>query len=213
MKIKEVIKNGRAMFRVNDPHGPGRKRQRRFFRTRQEADAYIRRRRATVREFGIHFATFTPAQQAELATQLERLQRLGWTLGRAVEFIEAHGKTPPAARLETVARAFLLAKQAAACRPRYLRTLRASLERFLAGRREKPIAEVTAHEIREYITRNGWTPAAPQADSSPSATSPTSSTVCAAWPESWTAGRMTPCAIPSPATTWPGTATSWKPPP
>lgn len=89
MKIKAALKNGRARFRLNDPHGPGGKRQRRFLRTRQEAEACLRQRKETVRSFGVHFATLTPAQQAELATQLNRLQRLGWTLRRAVNSNEA----------------------------------------------------------------------------------------------------------------------------
>lgn len=75
-----------------------------------------------------------------------------------MSFVIAHGQLPPAVAIETVARAFLIAEQAAGNRPRYLRTLRASVEMLLTGRRDKPVAEVTAAEIREYITRNGWRP-------------------------------------------------------
>jgi integrase len=134
------------------------KQHRKFFRTEIEADDFIRTRKEDVREFGIHWRTWTPRERAEIFLEMERLQKLGWTLRAAVNFIEKQGKEPPAVRLGIVARDFLNAKQAAACSPRYLARLRASIAHFITGRRDKPIAEVTPAEIREYISRNGWAP-------------------------------------------------------
>ena len=73
-----------------------------------------------------------------------------------MDFIERHGKVPLSIALGVVATEFLSAKQAAGLRPRYLRTLRASISRFLINRREKLIFEISAAEILEYISRNGW---------------------------------------------------------
>ncbi len=134
------------------------KQQRKFFRKEADADDFIKTRKEDVREFGIHWRTWTPRERAEIFLELERLQKLGWTLRAAVDFVAKHGKEPPAVRLEIVARDFLNAKQAAGCRPRYLARLRASIGRFLVGRRDKPIADITPVEIREYISRNGWAP-------------------------------------------------------
>jgi hypothetical protein len=44
-------------------------------------------------------------------------------------------------------------------RPRSLARLRAVVDGLLVNRRQTPIAEVTAAEIREFITGNGWAPA------------------------------------------------------
>jgi integrase len=63
---------------------------------------------------------------------------------------------PPSISLGKVAAEFLTAKQNAGLRPRYLRTLRASINRFLINRREKTISEISPAEIQEYISRNGW---------------------------------------------------------
>lgn len=60
--------------------------------------------------------------------------------------------------LGTLAQEFIAAKQAAGLRPRYFKTLRASINRFLTNRREKMISEITPAEIQEYIARNGWKP-------------------------------------------------------
>lgn len=96
------------------------------------------------------------SERASLGYQLERLRKLGWNLPAAVDFIERRGKAPPSISLGVVAAEFLSAKKAAGLRLRYLRTLRASINRFLINRREKIISEISAAEILEYISRNGW---------------------------------------------------------
>jgi integrase len=92
--------------------------------------------------------------------QLERLKGLGWILAEAVDFVEKHGDafSTPDMTLGAVADEFLAAKATAGLRPRYLKTLRASIKRFQLGRGEKRIAKITPAEIQEYITANGWVP-------------------------------------------------------
>jgi integrase len=159
MKTTETTKRGKTVWRVNDPNGPGGKRQRRFFHSRADAESYVRQRKETVRAFGIHFATFTPAQQADLAAQLHRLRRMGWPdLRAAVDHLERLGRPGPALPLETVAREYLLAKQGAGLRPRSIGRIRVHMDRFLAGRREVPISELTPANVRQFIACNGWAP-------------------------------------------------------
>lgn len=76
-----------------------------------------------------------------------------------MDFIDKHGKAAPSLPLGTVADEFLKGKESAGLRPRYLKTLRASINRLLIGRREKLIADITPGEIQEYISSNVWLPA------------------------------------------------------
>jgi integrase len=158
MKIKKTVNHGKIRWRVNDPHGTDGKRQRKLFETKEAAERYARQKNADREAFGIHFATIPPSERAALAYQLQRLRALGWSLAAAVDFVERHGKAPPSIRLGKLSEEFFAARLAAGVRPRYLRTLRASINRFSINRREKVISEITPAEIQEYISRNGWAP-------------------------------------------------------
>lgn len=159
MKISKVLHNGKTRFRVNEAQGPDGKRQRKFFETREAAEQYVKQRTAETKAYGVHFATIPTTERAAIGYQLERLKTLGWTLAAAVDFIEKHGKAAPSLPLGTVAEEFLATKAVAGLRPRYVKTLRASINRFLLGRRQKVIADITPAEIQEYIASNGWLPA------------------------------------------------------
>jgi Phage integrase SAM-like domain len=156
MKIKKVINYGMIRRRVNDPRGTNGKRQRKFFETKEDAEHFIRQQKADRLAYGQHFAAIPPSERAAIGYQLERLRKLGRNLPAAVDFSERHGKIPPSVSLGVVAAEFLAAKKSAGLRPRYLRTLRASINRFLINRREKIISEIFVAEIQEYISRNGW---------------------------------------------------------
>src|SRR6185436_11797873 len=68
-------------------------------------------------------------------------------------------KAAPSLPLGTVADEFIAAKEKAGLRSRYLKTLRASINRFSLGRRQKLMADISPAEIQEYISSNGWQPA------------------------------------------------------
>jgi hypothetical protein len=137
MKIKKVIHHGRIRWRVNDPRGTNGKRQRKFFETKEAAERFTRQQEADRRAYGIHFTSIPPSERAALIYQLERLRKLGWNLAAAVDFIERQGKLSPSISLDKVAAEFVNAKRVAGLRLRYLRTLQASINRFLINRREK----------------------------------------------------------------------------
>jgi len=159
MKITKVINHGQTRYRVNDPTGEGGKRARKFFETREAAEAYVKERMQDTKAFGVHFASIPTEQRAEIAFQIQRLKNLGWTLADAVDCIERQGKPAPAMPLAKLATEFMQAKETSNLRPRYVKTLRASINRFLLGRREKLISQITPSEIQEYISSNGWKPA------------------------------------------------------
>ena len=161
MKITKTKHNGQIRYRVNNPHGPDGKRQRKFFDTREAAEDFAKERTKDTKAYGVHFTTIPTNERAAIVYQLERLNGLGWTLAKAVDFIEKHGElaAAPEIPLGTVADEFLTAKKAANLRPRYFKTLRASIHRFLLSRREKLVSKITPAEIQEYIGSNGWLPA------------------------------------------------------
>jgi integrase len=159
MKISKVLHLGNLRYRVNEAQGPGGKRQRKFFETREAAEHYVKQRTEETKAFGVHFATISVSERANISYQLERLKSLGWTLAATVDFVEKHGKMAPSLPLGTVAAEFLATKEAIGLRPRYVKTLRASINRFLRGRRQKLITDVTPAEIQEYISSNDWQPA------------------------------------------------------
>lgn len=160
MKISKVTNHGQIRFRVNEPQGPDGKRQRKFFDTREAAENYVKERTDDSKAFGIHFTTIPTKERAVIVYQLDRLKKLGWELPAAVDFIEKHGKafSLPSLTVGTVAGEFIAAKKSAGLRPRYVKTLAASINRFLINRREKLIADITPAEILAYISSNGWGP-------------------------------------------------------
>lgn len=155
MKISRVNHHGKTRYRVNDPHGEGGKRQRKFFETREDAEVYVKERREDVKAFGVHVATIPTEQRAAIAFQLKRLDDLGWTLADAIDCIQRQGKPAPAIPLAKLATEFIKSKESANLSRRYLKTLKASINRFLIGRRDRLIGEITAGEIQEYAYGNG----------------------------------------------------------
>ena len=127
-----------------------------FLKPKKTPNGLPSNKKADRHAYGVYFVSIPPSERAVLAYQMDRLRKLGWTLPAAVDFIERHGKMPPSIKLGSVAAEFLAAKKNAGLRPRYLRTLRASITRFLISRREKGISDISAAEIQEYIGGNGW---------------------------------------------------------
>jgi hypothetical protein len=88
--MQKTFDHSKRRYRVSfQDHGRLR---RKFFRTEAEADDFLKSRKEDVREFGIHWQTWTPRERAEIFLEMKRLRRLGWTLRAAVNFIEKHGK-------------------------------------------------------------------------------------------------------------------------
>lgn len=77
MKITKVIHHGKTRFRVNNPHGPNGKHQRRYFESNGAAKRFVSERTADAGTFGIHCASIAPALRAAVAYQLQRLRHAG----------------------------------------------------------------------------------------------------------------------------------------
>jgi integrase len=141
------------------PSLTGKGRVRRFFDTRQDADAFVRAYDTDARTFGqssSFLLHLDPYERNEVFHGLEKLRRLGWTLADAVRLVEESGKSAPSLPLSVLVDQFLAEKASINCRPRYLAKLGNTMELFLAGRREVSTGNVSAADIREFLNRNGW---------------------------------------------------------
>jgi len=65
MKITKVTHHGEIRYRVNDPHGPNGKRQRKFFEDRDAAEKFVSERTADTKAFGVHFTTIPNKERAD----------------------------------------------------------------------------------------------------------------------------------------------------
>lgn len=162
--IRRATNHGKETWLADlPPSFTGKARLRRFFDVRADAERFVQSYHGDVRAFGEEAVSWlhqmTPSERARLVLCLQRLHRIGWTLEAAVEYIEKHGKEPPAMPLGELVRKFVLEKEAKSCRPRHLRKIKNTLKRFIAGRADLAVNEVTADHIREFINRNGWKPA------------------------------------------------------
>ncbi len=162
--IRRSTNHGRECWLADlPPSFTGKPRVRRFFAVRSDAEAFVLSYHGDVRAYGEEAASWlhqmSPSERARLVLCLQRLYNIGWTLEAAVEFIEKHGKEPPAVALGELVRKFLLEKEGKSCRPRHLRKVKNTLRRFIAGRVELPASEIMSDHVREFVNRNGWRPA------------------------------------------------------
>lgn len=143
------------------PRLAGSRRVRRYFRTREEAEADVRRVIAEARDFDPHLAglvrRLASLERRELALLLEERERHGLSLA---EYRRALADRRPAASAVTLGgllERFLAAKQPTVGK-RHYNNLSKELGRFIANRRELPAAAVTAADLRAYLHGNGWAP-------------------------------------------------------
>ncbi len=146
-----------------DGRSTGKKRNRKFFTTKADAENFVWSYHSDVHAFGEDFASYihriNTADRARILLSLQRLDRMGWTLEDAVEFIEKNGKNPRSISLDELNRLFIADKNTKGCRNRYLDNLQKSLKRFTANRGEIATNEVTPVMVRDFINGNGWKPA------------------------------------------------------
>lgn len=120
------------------------RRIRKFFPTRDAAEAFHRAHREGEWRMGVDWARqsdcLTVQDKADILSQIARAGKLGFSFRDLVDMAERSGRTGPSASLDTVVQAFLAEKETRGLRPRTLRKLRATLEMFAASAvRERPI--------------------------------------------------------------------------
>ena len=149
--MTKVRLNGRRFYCVTWPKiGKGRNRQ--FFRDKSEAETVLQQKLIEQQNYGTAGLSFNDRQRAEYLECAEKLQPFGVTLRDAVKFYLPHLQA--ANRSCTVAeltKERLAVKTADGASARYLADLRSRLGQFAATFGTKPVAEITATEVDNWL--------------------------------------------------------------
>ena len=123
------------------------KRERKFFRTRGEAETFATQQRTRVENYGTSATILSPGQLEEAASAFEQLKPFGVSLGEAIgQYAKWRDQ---AARSVTFKRLFELFTEAKAKRSaKYLTTLKYTFPRF-AGLHDKLVSRISARDIDE----------------------------------------------------------------
>src|SRR6516162_5749327 len=150
-KLTKVRVNLRTMWCVTCPKiGKGRNRQ--FFKDRAEAETVLAQKLVEQQNYGTAGLSFNERQRAEYLECAEKLQPFGVTIRDAVNFylphLHASNRTCTAAELVDE---LLKVKEADGASKRYLSDLGSRLTRFSESFDGKPVAEMTAPQIDEWL--------------------------------------------------------------
>lgn len=151
IKLTQLQIDGKPFHCVTWPK-PGKGRNRRFFKNKSEAKAFLQQKLTEQANYGTAGMAFDERQRAEYLECAEKLAPFKVTLRDAVNFylphLEATNRTCTAAELVTE---LLKTKKADGASARYLSDLRSRLTQFSASFDGKPVAEITATEIDHWL--------------------------------------------------------------
>jgi integrase len=148
---RSKVGNGRAFWCVTWPRiGIGRNRQ--FFKDKAEAETVLKQKLIEQENYGTAGTSFNERHRAEYLECTEKLQPFGMTIRDAVSFYLPHlsalKRTKTAAEL---CDELLKIKEADGASERYLSDLRSRLRQFSDFFDGKPVAEITAPQIDEWL--------------------------------------------------------------
>lgn len=151
MKLNKVKVNGRRLYCVTWPKiGTGRNRK--HFNDKPEAETFLELKKIEQTNYGTAGMAFTNHQRSEYLECAEKLRPYGMTLRDAVSFylphLQATNRSCTAAELVTE---LLSVKEADGASQRYLSDLRSRLGQFAAHFNGKPVAEITATEVDQWL--------------------------------------------------------------
>lgn len=143
--------NGTPYFCVTFPK-PGTGRQRRFFKSREEAKTFLDAKKIEKENHGTAAMSLNESARAEYLECTAALKPFGVTLRDAVKFylphLKARNRTCTARELVDE---LLRVKTADGASERYLGDLRARLGVFAECFNGKPVAEITGREVDEWL--------------------------------------------------------------
>ena len=150
-KLSKVKVTGRRYWCVTWPRiGKGRHRQ--FFKEKAEAETVLQQKLIEQENYGTAGLSFNDRQRAEYLECAEKLEPFGATIRDAVNFYLPHlsalKRTKTAAELVDE---LLKVKEADGASERYLSDLRSRLTQFSDSFDGKPVAEITAPQIDEWL--------------------------------------------------------------
>src|SRR5947208_2779320 len=150
-KMSKVKVNGRQFFCVTWPR-IGNGRNRRFFKDRREAETFLQSKRIEKENYGTAGTSFNERQRAEYLECAESLKPFNATIRDAVNFYlpHLHATKRTCTAVELVDE-LLKVKEADGASERYLSDLRSRLTNFAASFNGKPVAEITAPEVDQWL--------------------------------------------------------------
>ena len=154
-KLSKAKVNGRPFFCVTWPK-IGNGRNRRFFKDRREAETFLQSKRIERENYGTAGTSFNERQRAEYLECAESLKPFNATIRDAVNFylphLHATKRTCTAVQLVDE---LLKIKEADGASERYLSDLRSRLTQFAESFNGKPVAEITAPEVDQWLRSLG----------------------------------------------------------
>jgi integrase len=150
-KLTKVKVNGRRYYCVTWPKvGKGRNRQ--FFKDKSAADTFLKQKQIEQENFGTAGLAFDEKQRAEYLECRDQLRPFNKTLRDAVQFylphLQATNRTCTAAQLTEE---LVKVKKSDGASTRYISDLRSRLKKFATSFDGKPVAEITAPEIDNWL--------------------------------------------------------------
>jgi integrase len=150
-KLTKVRVNGRRFYCITWPK-IGKGRNRRFFKDKSEAETVLHQKLIEKENYGTVGVAFTESQRSEYLESCEILSRFGVTIRDAVKFYLPHLQAANrSCTVAELARERLAVKTADGASARYLADLRSRLGQFAATFGTKPVAEITATEVDNWL--------------------------------------------------------------
>lgn len=157
---KKEIRRNRVYWLVSvGKRFTGKMRQRRYFRTRKEANAFIRQSEKARRELGFEAFILPRHLRAEAFLCGERLKPFNETLTQAVDFFLCYRPSPEREKsLEELRNEFLKSRRAMNCRPRTLVQYESYLRVICDGFPNIDIRGIRREDIEHWLEEPGWLP-------------------------------------------------------
>jgi integrase len=150
-RLSKVKVNGRVYWCVTWPR-IGKGRQRQFFKDKVAAETLLQQKLVEQENYGTAGLAFHERQRAEYLECAEKLQPFGASLRDAVEFYLPHLQaTKRSCTAAELVDELLQAKEADGASTRYLADLRSRLNQFAAVFDGKPLAQISAPQIDEWL--------------------------------------------------------------
>ncbi|HSS17117.1 MAG TPA: tyrosine-type recombinase/integrase [Candidatus Dormibacteraeota bacterium] len=150
-KLTKVRVNGRRFYCVTWPK-IGKGRNRRFFKDKSEAETVLDQKLIEQENYGTAGMAFTESQRSEYLESCEILSQFGVTIRDAVKFYLPHLQAANrSCTVAELAKERLAVKTADGASGRYLADLRSRLGQFAAIFGTKPVAEITATEVDNWL--------------------------------------------------------------
>jgi integrase len=154
MYVKKSKKSGKKKWEVGLPRLNG-KRPRKFFATKDQAEAYLKAKQLELENHGTQALLMTDAQRAEYFAAKRKLPE-GTSLIEAADYWVKERATVKAVTLEKASEEFLAERKNSGLSARYPAQIGYKLKNFLVGRGKELCSDVDPGTIRAWINAQGW---------------------------------------------------------